>query len=414
LPDYEGELEDGLPMCPTFTAGASALGYLYQARYALYLLLNGSEESRLSIERFDDVAFERAGTPSELLQLKHHLSGSGALTDTSVDLWRTIRIWSSSLKSRALALPETRLAVVTTGQAPDGSIAALLRPDRERDTKTACAKLTTVANTSQNQALAEAFSSFLALNPRERGILVDCMQVLDGSPLISDTGAEIQKWLERIVRRQHLDALSERLEGWWFDRVIQHLCSSSAEAIARSEVLDKIHDIADGFKPDALPIDFLDVEPPISPDPAGDNRLFVVQLRAIAVQNQRIEKAIRDYYKAFEQRSRWVRDDLLVSHDIEVYERKLVDEWERFLLALQDELESAELDELQLQRHGRTIFNWMDQRADIRIRPQVSEAYVMRGSYHILADNNPPRVWWHPTFTERLQELLQPLTGGMP
>lgn len=401
-------------MCPVFTAGASVLGYLYQARYALFLLLNGSEESRLSVERFDDVAFERSGTPSELLQLKHHLAGRGTLTDTSADLWRTIRVWSTYLRSQTLELPETRLAIVTTGQAPDGSIAALLRPDPERDSKIACSRLTDIASNSQNQTLADAFAAFLALSLSDRSALVDSIHVLDGSPLIADTGAEVQKWLERIVRRQHLNALHERLEGWWFDRVIQHLCGASAESIARGEVLDKIHDVSDGFKPDALPIDFLDAEPPEPPDPVGDNRGFVLQLRAIAVQNQRIEKAIRDYYRAFSQRSRWVRDDLLVSHDIEIYERKLVDEWERFLLALQDELESTELDESRLQQHGRAIFNWMEQKADIRIRPQVSEAYVMRGSYHLLADSTPPRVWWHPMFAKRLQELLHPLMGGVP
>jgi hypothetical protein len=50
-------------MPSNFSAGPSALGYLYQARYALYLLLLAEEEAALSIERFDDVAFEQNGTP---------------------------------------------------------------------------------------------------------------------------------------------------------------------------------------------------------------------------------------------------------------------------------------------------------------------------------------------------------------
>jgi hypothetical protein len=31
----------------------------------------------------------------------------------------------------------------------------------------------------------------------------------------------------------------------------------------------------------------------------------------------------------------------------------------------------------------------------------------MRGSFHMLADQDPPRVWWHPRFVERLRTLLQ-------
>ncbi|MBZ5604701.1 MAG: efflux RND transporter permease subunit, partial [Acidobacteriia bacterium] len=44
--------------------------------------------------------------------------------------------------------------------------------------------------------------------------------------------------------------------------------------------------------------------------------------------------------------------------------------------------------------------------ADLRIRPNVSELYVMRGSFHILANKPAPSVWWHPKFLERLSEIL--------
>ena len=76
-------------------ASASLTGYLFQARYAL---LRGLEEGRrhpghaLSIEKFDDVAFEEAGRPVELIQTKHH-GNRGDVSDASVDLWKTLHIW---------------------------------------------------------------------------------------------------------------------------------------------------------------------------------------------------------------------------------------------------------------------------------------------------------------------------------
>lgn len=48
--------------------------------------------------------------------------------------------------------------------------------------------------------------------------------------------------------------------------------------------------------------------------------------------------------------------------------------------------------ELDYKKFGRKVFNWMEQEADIRIRSQVTEPYVMRGSYHMLADQKLPRV----------------------
>ncbi len=47
----------------------------------------------ISLELHDDVAWEQAGSPTELLQLKHKIRSSGALTDQHDDLWSTIRVW---------------------------------------------------------------------------------------------------------------------------------------------------------------------------------------------------------------------------------------------------------------------------------------------------------------------------------
>ena len=61
-----------------FNASASMLGYLYQIRYGLFLSLKklseiaDPEQFNISIEKFDDVGFDKEGTPEELLQTKFH------------------------------------------------------------------------------------------------------------------------------------------------------------------------------------------------------------------------------------------------------------------------------------------------------------------------------------------------------
>ena len=49
----------------------------------------------------------------------------------------------------------------------------------------------------------------------------------------------------------------------------------------------------------------------------------------------------------------------------------------------------------------------MERIANFPIRKQVTEDYIVRGSYHILADQEPPKVWWHPKFVEELEKLLE-------
>ena len=65
----------------------------------------------------------------------------------------------------------------------------------------------------------------------------------------------------------------------------------------------------------------MDAEPLEAPDAANDERLFVLQLRIIALNNKLIEKAIRNHYKAFEQRSRWTRENLIIDEELEEYKR---------------------------------------------------------------------------------------------
>jgi hypothetical protein len=392
-------------MSTGFSAGSQALGYLYQARYALYLVLTNKEELELAVESLDDITFfEDENNPIELLQLKHHTNTQASLTDSSSDLWKTIRVWSTQLQQNKISLPDTLLTLVTTAKAPVNSAASLLRPVKARDSKRALQKLLEVANKSENKNLTKSFEAFKALNPIEQGQLIDSIQIIDSSPDIVDITPKITEKLI-AVRREHRDAVYERLEGWWFAKVVNHLRDNSVGFISGFEVRDKICEINDQFKPDALPIDFFDLEIPEQPEISQDSRHFVAQLKEIAVHNKRIEKAILDYYKAFEQRSRWAREELLFGGEIEQYEKSLIDEWERYMLALQDEMPSSD-DEDECKKVGRKLFNWMEQNADIRIRPQVTEPYVMRGSYHILADQNPPRVHWHPKFVERLSQLL--------
>jgi hypothetical protein len=115
-----------------------------------------------------------------------------------------------------------------------------------------------------------------------------------------------------------------------------------------------------------------------------------------------IRKAINDYYRAFQQRSKWVREELLLVGELEEYERRLVDEWERLFEVMKEDM-GEDKDEAAMQREGRALFNTV-QKLEMNIRPRCDEPYVMRGSYHILA--NQLRVGWHAEFLNRLSNLL--------
>ncbi len=388
-----------------FSAAPQSLGYYYQALYGLFLILDGEENTRVFIESLDDIVFEETGSPLELLQLKHRAK-QASLSNSSVDLWKSIRVWCSNYIQGKINLNEVTLVLVTTATAAPDSIARLLKSGNDRQPKLAYEKMIEIAQSSKNSQLQLAFKDFLDIDEEHRMSLVNHINILDNSPDIFDISTHIKKKIEFAVRREHLPGLFERLLGWWFNKVIISLRDQPINPISKFEVHSKIIDISEQFKPDALPIDFLSTFPPTPLDPKTDDRLFVQQLRAIAINEKRIEKAMLDYYRAFEQRGRWVREELLIDDDLIEYEKKLIDEWERRFLAITDEISTDNATEEELRQLGLKVYKWVDQEADIRIRPNVTEEYVIRGSYHLLADENSPRVWWHPQFIKRLEQIL--------
>lgn len=396
-------------MITDFSAGPQSLGYFYQVRYALFSIINRDEETEISIENLDDVVFEDDGTATELIQLKHRINRTPNLTDRCPDFWKTIRIWSSHIREKKIN-ENIKLVLITTSTTPVNSILHNFTIEKPIAVDEIIIEFDKISETSQNANLSEAFSSYNSLTHTQKQLLISSICIVDNSQDIIGIEKEIKK---RIlgVRFQFIDSVYERFEGWWFKKVIDLLSDEELKTISRFEVIEKIAEIAEQFQSDSLPIDFLNEFPPTPPDPENDSRLFVKQLHEINIDLKRIEYAIIDYYRAFQQRSLWVREELLIGDEIEKYEKKLIDEWERFQLDLRDRAGYNETDEASLKQFGKEIYHWVEFEADIKIRPKVTEPYVMRGSYHILSNMKPPLVWWHPKFLERMELILSSTVG---
>jgi hypothetical protein len=81
----------------------------------------------------------------------------------------------------------------------------------------------------------------------------------------------------------------------------------------------------------------------------------------------------------------------------------LRDEWERRFEIMQENFTDTPTEE-EIQKGGRELFNDIEQ-AKFYIRSRCTAEYIMRGSYHILADQL--RVGWHVDFRNHLNHLLQ-------
>lgn len=395
-------------MAGQFSAQAQnqALGYLYQVRYALLLLIKtgmADPEAQISIEYLDDIAFEKEGTASELIQTKHHINVKASLTDSSTDLWKTLRVWSEALLQGKMQTENVTLTLITTEYAAVNSAASKLRPlgSGTRNVDEALAALLALAKSSVSKANEAAYNAFLNLNSNQQQALLTNVQILDSSPNILDVHTEIANHLRVSTRQRYLQPVCRRLEGWWFEIVVKHLLSKPYHVISYNDLLVTLNDIQEQFYEENLPIDFPNPIVIGEKEVEEDQRTFVEQLRLVNTRIKRLEKAISDFYRSSAQRSEWVRDGVLLYRELEQYETRLCDEWERRFEIMQENLPDTATEE-EIQKGGRNLFNDIEY-CTYNIRSRCTAEYIMCGSYHILADRL--RVGWHVHYRNRLNRL---------
>ena len=97
---------------------------------------------------------------SSLSSLKHHIKQKGNLTDSSADLWRTLKVWIDSLAQKPELLDSTEFLIITTAIAPENSASRYLKQN-DRDPNTAYTKLKRCfVKQSQNVANKKYYDAF--------------------------------------------------------------------------------------------------------------------------------------------------------------------------------------------------------------------------------------------------------------
>ena len=393
-----------------FSAPGPALGYIAQVDYALLLSLRRLElsDGDLSLETLDDVVFHQTTTsPEELLQTKHHVDRSATLSDSSVDLWKTLSNWIVGASATAW------LGLLTTSTSAPGSAASYLgvQPEK-RDHLAALRSLERTARESLNAGNTTYYQRFLALEADARLSLLQRVTVFDAAPAAVELASEIQNALRKAVPARQRLALAERLCGWWHHRVVNHLtevASGVRSRISLGEIENQIHVISRSLRDDDLPIDFDGIDEPGLQAASSDARVFVQQLRLISLGNSRLRQCIYDHNRAYAQRSRWQREKLLNVGELESYDRQLVDEWRRHFTPLTDETFEDQYEQT-TKAEARQRFHTLDTSQLPPIRSGVSARFVANGSLHVLADRM--EIGWHPDWVERLRHLLPEIPGA--
>ena len=389
-----------------FSAKEPSLGYIYQIKFALLMLLNNAKElenPKVRIENLDDVDIHDI-KKTNLYQTKLHIKNKANLTDSSSDFWKTIRIWCEHISQGNVELDKTLFNLITTSEVPETSI--LFNFTKEtllpNEIDNLIIELDKIALHSSSQTNKKAYEAFLELEVETKKEFIRNIRISDNSIDIKEIDSKIKSELIFSTYPSRLDALFEILEGWWLKKSIQNL-TDEINAIELDELLLKIANIADSLKSDNLPNHFPE-QIEVTDDDVNtmQAKSFIKQLEIVQIniKSRAVKRAISDFRRAFDQRSKWLRLQLLNPDEEEDYDKKLEDYWRNIFDIMCDDTEdksSAELKKL-----GKDFY--IDQFAktcpQIKIREKFNEDYLTRGSYQMLSDAK--KIGWHPNFKEEI------------
>lgn len=298
-------------------ASQQALGYIYQSQCALYLLLDSEDpDVNVCIEKFDDISFHKEQDPYLQLQVKYH-SSNGEITNTSTDFWRTIKAWIDNIQVNPNLLQNTVFCIITTNTIAKDSIIEKIQ-NKTDSIDNIYSMLVTIAQNgksncdSTSSIIYKRYDSFLNVHPDIIKKLIQSIKIQPDFPNPTSINYKIFNKLQLFTSKQTIQIVYDRLLGWWYRKIVECLSSIEPVLISFDELRREICNITSELRDDNLPIDVTDKEVECI-EKSEDVNILTKQLKIINSRQARINNALKNYYKTYAQRSKWLRESLVLS-----------------------------------------------------------------------------------------------------
>lgn len=392
-------------------ATGPALGYYYQAVYALITLFDSKDDNAfISLETLDDV-YHEDGTTKNLLQLKHSIQKDTVITIKSEQLWSALNVWCdyisvnnvedglftlvtvASLGSKGLKILESEKDSRDQLELELTVEAKRVKKGREK------AKEENEKKKKNNETEAplpyggkyKGCEAFLKLDEKIRKTLLKNMRIHTSSFTLSEAQKEVVDRIKVSTQSQNHLILADSIIAWWDREAVKTLTKERQSCIFYSELQEfisrknsELH--TDGFTDD---LKDLDLPAPGPVDPVQKKQLEIIQ----ASKNQ-ISRSRKTEMLARIQREKWMNKNISAITALEKYDEKLIAEWSYIFEEVKEE--SSKFSDEEKQEQGRKLLNWSHNEAHTQVA-SISNNYsnpdLIRGSYQLLSKSM--KVGWH-------------------
>lgn len=397
------------------SAVGPALGYYYQAIYALLLMLKSTDDAAfVSIESWDDVYLED-GSQRELHQLKHSIDASTKIGLKSRELWKTIKVWADYCAKNDPSSGEFVLATVADVD-PDSPLVVLSDETASRDALKH--ELTLEAERvilERKKVLAEGkhpkdlpyqdrykgCEAFLGISSSMQVSLLKNIHHRNGVFQIQEAVDKISNAIRRTTPEDIRQPLAKKIIAWWDREVVESLTGERKRCIYAEELKDFIAGKTAELYADGLSDDMAEIEVPL---PATPHPILEKQLTIIDASETQKKRSLRTEMRARIQRGKWLDDNLAAATKLRKFDKRLVEEWSDRFEAIKETLEKNAASEETKKEKGRELLDWshLDAPQDVPpIKHTWNDKDLVRGSYQLLSIKKS--VGWHAEYDSLIE-----------
>jgi hypothetical protein len=386
------------------SAHDTAVGFYFQALYALVVLLDADDLASAAIEGDDDIQLD--GPEPKLIQLKHSLGNPPPINEHNDGFWKAIHNWIAHLDEG-----HSRFLFVTAAKVdPNSPLTELAIDGSKRQSVVDCLadeaqRVRNRLKHQQNSGKALSYKkrwpgceAFLDLSVEGRQRLVERIRLMPSTFQATGIVDEVEQRLRTIPMRMR-NQVANRLIEWWDWQAASALIGRRERSIGKHEVLERISELIQSLGEEALPDDY---GHRIPPEGEGLGNNLTRQIQLVGGGEKRITRAARDRWRARSQRGRWLEERLSNISELKRFDASLEEAWNDRHEQLQEDCTAGHKEP---KSGGLELLDWSYDKAPVQlppIRPNWRMPYLVHGSYQQMAEELV--VGWHPVY----RTLLDP------
>jgi hypothetical protein len=379
------------------SAPGQAAGYFYQIERALSRLSSAPADASVAVEKEDDVSVIFKDGRLWLEQDKHTVNLGRPFGDHSRNLWNTLDIWLDGVARGIIDPAKTKFFFVTNDRVEAGLAASMGNATTMEAVHACICQLNRVA-ADMPEGVKDLAQRVLKYRSESLAAVIYNIECLDSS--CDSFGADLRRDVAsglHVPEDVDVEVVLDSLHGWLANQLLE-LWRKKQPAVIQRQAFDRqYHRLLRNFhryKRLGLPEHLVHI-------PKGErdkykNHRYVRQIRLVRVSVDEMYEAVDDYIRSSTERFRLAKEGDISDDDLKEFEGTLKRKWVE-VFRKEIRLRNGEHEE---ETGYRIMTDTLS--VDASLADAATYPYMIKGTYHRLADDATADIGWHPRFRELL------------